>query len=68
MTDIRALRLRLGLTREAFAARYQIPLRTLQNYEQGRRLPAEGMLTLLTLIAREPKTIARILTAGSRAD
>jgi len=59
--DIRALRLRLGLTRAAFAARYQLPKRTLQNYEQGRVAPPAGVLTLLTLIDREPETIARIL-------
>jgi putative transcriptional regulator len=60
-SDIRALRRRLGLTRAAFAARYQLSLRTLQNYEQGRQSPPAGVLTLLTLIDREPETISRIL-------
>jgi putative transcriptional regulator len=59
--DIRALRLRLRLTQAAFAARYQIPFRALQNYEQGRREAPPAMLTLLTLIDREPEIIARIL-------
>ena len=51
----------MGLTRAAFAARYQLSLRTLQNYEQGRQSPPAGVLTLLTLIDREPETITRIL-------
>jgi putative transcriptional regulator len=64
--DIRALRRRLGLTRAAFAARYQIPLRTLQNYEQGRQSPPAGVLTLLRMIDREPETTARILQEINR--
>jgi putative transcriptional regulator len=64
--DIRALRRRLGLTRAAFAARYQIPLRTLQNYEQGRQSPPAGVLTLLRAIEREPETMARILGVYAR--
>ncbi len=60
--DIRALRSRLGLTRAAFAARYRLPERTLQNYEQGRDAPPAAALVLFTLIDREPDTIARIIT------
>jgi putative transcriptional regulator len=62
--DILALRRRLGLTRAAFAARYQLPERTLQQYEQGRRSPPALGLILLKLIDREPETIARILRDG----
>jgi putative transcriptional regulator len=64
--DIRALRRRLGLTRAAFAARYQLPERTLQNYEQGRDTPPAAALTLFRLIDRAPETIARILERTSR--
>jgi putative transcriptional regulator len=59
--DIRALRRRLGLSQPEFAARYQMSLRTLQNYEQGRDTPPASAMILLTLIDREPETIARIL-------
>jgi putative transcriptional regulator len=59
--DIRALRRRLRLTQAAFAARYELPLRTLQNYEQGRQSPPAGVLTLLKLIDREPEMIAVLL-------
>jgi putative transcriptional regulator len=64
--EILALRQRLGLTRAAFAARYQLPERTLQNYEQGRDTPPAGVLTLFTLIDREPEMIARILGTDVR--
>jgi putative transcriptional regulator len=59
--DILALRRRLGLTRAAFAARYQLPERTLQNYEQRRDTSPALAIILLKLIDREPEIIARIL-------
>ena len=37
--DVRALRARLGLSREQFAQRFRFPARTLQEWEQGRRRP-----------------------------
>ena len=60
--DPRAIRLSLGLTQRQFAERYRIPLRTVQGWElvNGRRLSWYATL-LLTLIQREPETIARLL-------
>ena len=45
--DIREMRTRLGDTQSAFAARYNIPFRTVQNWETGLRRPPEYMLELL---------------------
>lgn len=45
--DIREMRTRLGDTQSAFAARYNIPFRTVQNWETGMRKPPEYMLALL---------------------
>jgi putative transcriptional regulator len=37
--DVRALREELHMSQTAFATAYRIPLATLKNWEQGRRLP-----------------------------
>ena len=45
--NIREMRMRLGDTQSEFAARYQIPFRTVQNWETGVRKPPEYMVNLL---------------------
>ncbi len=45
--DIREMRTRLGDTQSEFAARYNIPFRTVQNWETGLRKPPEYIMTLL---------------------
>jgi putative transcriptional regulator len=59
--DVRSLREDLGLTQEQFAARFLLSLRTIQEWEQGRKEPSEPARVLLYAIAREPKAIARAL-------
>ena len=44
---IREMRTRLGDTQSEFAARYNIPFRTVQNWESGVRTPPEYMISLL---------------------
>jgi putative transcriptional regulator len=55
------IRRALGLTQEEFAARYHIPLGTLRDWEQGRSMPDQPTRAYLTLIARDPKHVDRIL-------
>lgn len=45
--NIREMRTRLGDTQSEFAARYNIPFRTVQNWEAGVRKPPEYMINLL---------------------
>ena len=45
--DIRQLRMQLGDTQSEFAARYEIPFRTIQNWETGLRKPPDYMVRLL---------------------
>ena len=59
--NVRALRERLGLTQEEFARRYRFPLRSVQEWEQGRKRPAAGTMTLLLAISRKPKAVAGAL-------
>lgn len=45
--NIREMRTRLGDTQRGFAARYNIPFRTVQNWETGTRKPPEYITALL---------------------
>ncbi len=45
--DIREMRIALGDTQSEFAARYNIPFRTIQNWETGMRTPPEYIIDLL---------------------
>ena len=45
--NIREMRTLLGDTQSEFAARYDIPFRTVQNWEAGVRTPPEYMISLL---------------------
>ena len=57
----KTLRRALGLTQEQFAARYQIPLGTLRDWEQGRSEPDKPARAYLTVIARDPEAVRRAL-------
>jgi putative transcriptional regulator len=61
---IKTLRRALGLTQEAFAARYHIPLGTLRDWEQGRCEPDQPARAYLTVIAHDPEGVQRALQAG----
>ena len=63
--DVRALRTRLGLSQEAFAARFGFSVDAIRQYESRRRTPTGPVRTLLRVIAREPDAVTRAL-AGER--
>ena len=58
---VRALRQRLNLTQEEFAARFHLPLGTVRDWEQGAHRPDKAAQVLLTVIARDPDAVARAL-------
>lgn len=58
---VKTLRRALGLTQEEFAARYQIPIGTLRDWEQGRAEPDQPARTYLKVIARDPERVHRML-------
>jgi putative transcriptional regulator len=53
----------LGLTQEEFAARYQIPLGTLRDWEQGAKQPDQAACAYLRAIAGDPDAVHRALHA-----
>lgn len=55
------IRRALRLTQEEFAPRYRIPLGTLRDREQGRAKPDQPTQAYLTLIARDPECVDRML-------
>jgi putative transcriptional regulator len=59
--DVRAIRQRLGLSQEQFAARFGFSVETIRNYEQGHRKPRGAARVLLQIIAGEPDAVTRAL-------
>jgi putative transcriptional regulator len=58
---VRALRKKLNLTQEEFAARFHLPLGTVRDWEQGAHVPDKAAQVLLTVIAKDPDAVARAL-------
>jgi putative transcriptional regulator len=56
---IRRLRSRLGMTQEAFARAYGIPLANIRQYEIGRTMPPPAVRAYLRVIDAEPEAAAR---------
>jgi putative transcriptional regulator len=61
--DVRAIRERLGLSQQAFAERFGLSERTVQEWEQKRMAPEGPARVLLQVIARAPKAVERALRA-----
>ena len=59
--DTRAIRKTLKLTQQQFAARYHIPVATLRDWEQGRRMPDAPARALIAAIREEPEAVRRAL-------
>ena len=60
-TDVRALRERLGLSQSDFAALFGFNVRSLQDWEQGRRRPEIPIRAYLAVIQRDPQAVIRAL-------
>src|SRR3954468_16470514 len=54
---VRELRARARLTQLEFAARLGVPVETIRNWEQGKRLPRGPARALLAVIAHAPDTV-----------
>jgi DNA-binding transcriptional regulator YiaG len=58
VVDVKALRERLALSQEQFALRFNLPLGTLVNWEQGRVTPDRAANNYLRVIASNPAVAA----------
>lgn len=61
--DVRAIRTRLKMTQEEFAARFDFSVNMLRHWEQGKRQPEGSARAYLTVIARAPKSVQNALDA-----
>jgi putative transcriptional regulator len=61
--DVKALRERLGLTQNQFSGMIGVSIKTLQNWEQGRREPEGPAKALLRVVEREPQAVLSALHA-----
>jgi putative transcriptional regulator len=64
---VRALRRRSRLTQQEFAARLGVPVETIRNWEQGKRLPRGPARALLAVIEHAPETVFAALAPGASA-
>lgn len=62
--DVRAIRTKLGLTQEAFAARFGFSVNTLRHWEQGKRQPEGPTRAYLLVIDRAPGAVLKALRAA----
>jgi putative transcriptional regulator len=54
---VRDLRRRASLTQLEFASRLGVPVETIRNWEQGKRMPRGPARALLAVIAHAPDTV-----------
>src|SRR5215468_10739179 len=59
---VRDLRRRARLTQEEFAAKVGVPVETIRNWEQGKRMPRGPARALLAVIAHAPETVFAALS------
>ncbi len=59
--NVRAIRRRMGMTQQAFAARFGFSINTLRHWEQGKRVPEGPTRAYLLVIERAPRAVQRAL-------
>lgn len=59
--DVKAIRTKLGMTQQTFAARFGFSVNTLRHWEQGKREPEGPTRAYLLVIERAPNTVQRAL-------
>ena len=64
LPNVKKLRERVGMTQDEFAATYRIPVGTLRDWEQRRKMPDATARAYLMVIARDPKAVAGLLSAA----
>jgi putative transcriptional regulator len=62
---VRDLRLRARLTQIEFAARLGVPVETIRNWEQGKRMPRGPARALLAVILHAPETVFAALATAT---
>ena len=58
--DVAQVRSKTGLSQARFAQLLGVSVRTLQDWEQGRRAPSGAARTLLAMAAKNPKALIEV--------
>ncbi len=69
MTDLNVFEIRkqagaIGKTQKAFARALGVPLKTVQNWEQGRRKPTGPARSLLMVVQHQPTVLSDAVNGG----
>jgi putative transcriptional regulator len=62
-SPLTSARLKIGLSQSEFARMLGVSLRTLQEWEQGRRTPSGAAKSLITIAIKNPEVIKELLAA-----
>jgi putative transcriptional regulator len=60
-------RMKSGLSQSQFATLLGVSVRTMQDWEQGRRQPSGAAQTLITIAEQQPKVLKQVLKAQAAA-
>lgn len=63
--DIRRIRTKVGMSQMEFAEHFGVSVRTVQDWEQGRRVPSGASRAFLMVIDREPEAVQRALAKNA---
>ncbi|MDA1276694.1 MAG: helix-turn-helix domain-containing protein [Verrucomicrobia bacterium] len=59
--DVRRIRKKVAMSQSEFAEHFGVSVRTVQDWEQGRRVPGGASRAFLIVIDREPEAVHRAL-------
>ena len=60
--NVKRIRAKMNMTQDTFAKYFGVSVRTIQDWEQGRRVPSGPAKTLLYVIDQEPEAVHKALT------
>lgn len=61
VAKVKRIRWQLGLSQEDFARRFEIPVGTIRDWEQGRSQPDRAAAAYLKVIGSDPALVSRAL-------